>query len=645
MKKYDYLDISSFVEELMEKKESAEIEFKSAAGGFPKAFWETYSSFANTNGGTIVLGIKEKKGEFYVDSLTDELIDKYKKEFWSGVNNRDIVNLNLLSNDDVVDGELDGHKVLLFYIPRAAREQRPIYHTPNPYNGTYKRNHEGDFKCTEQEVKRMYADANVSVSADSRILDNYTFDDIDKASLDQYRRLFDLAKPGHAWLALDDIPLLKKLGGYKVDRQTGKEGFTLAGLLMFGKTDAITDETCAPNFFLDYRELGEDTTTTRWLDRIYPDGTWEANLFQFYKRVLPKLQEILPVPFKLEGDTRKDETPAHVAVREALINTLVHADYSVNASTVITRSKSELMFSNPGCLLVSKQQFYEGGDSVCRNLSLQKMFMMLGKAEKAGSGADIIISGWKKSNWNSPNLEEKNRPDKVLLTLPLISILDDKVKEELINIFGEQVLHMEHNKVLTLAFALTEGVVSNERLRYTLNLHKYDITKMLKELCVDGYLISDGIGRGTTYHLNTGQNLTSSGDNLNSNLNSFDSNLNSNLNSFDSNLNSNLNSSRNNLNSNLNSSHNNLNSSAEDNLKTYQETKKIKRRCSQQELFDMIRDCTKDWKFVDEISSEIKRSPQYLKGEIIPVMIERGLLEREHIMPNHPAQRYKRTQQ
>ena len=524
---------------------------------------------------------------------------------------------------DVVDGELDGHKVLLFYIPRAAREQRPIYHTPNPYNGTYKRNHEGDFKCTEQEVKRMYADANVSVSADSRILDNYTFEDIDKASLDQYRRLFDLAKPGHAWLALDDIPLLKRLGGYKVDRQTGKEGFTLAGLLMFGKTDAITDEVCAPNFFLDYRELGEDSLTTRWLDRIYPDGTWEANLFQFYKRVLPKLQEILPVPFKLEGDTRKDETPAHIAVREALINTLVHADYSVNASTVITRSKSELMFSNPGCLLVSKQQFYEGGDSVCRNVSLQKMFMMLGKAEKAGSGADIIISGWKESNWNSPNLEEKNRPDKVILTLPLISILDDKVKEELIKFFGEQVLHLEHNKVLTLAFALTEGVVSNERLRYTLNLHKYDITKMLKELCVDGYLISDGIGRGTTYHLNTGQNLTSSGDNLNSNLNSSDSNLNSNLNSSD----------------------NNLNSSAEDNLKTYQETKKIKRRCSQQELFDMIRDCTKDWKSVDEISNEIKRSPQYLKGEIIPVMIERGLLEREHIMPNHPAQRYKRTQQ
>lgn len=114
-----------------------------------------------------------------------------------------------------------------------------------------------------------------------------------------------------------------------MDRLTGKEGFTLAGLLMFGKADSITDDACAPHFFLDYREYGEESTASRWIDRICPDGTWEANLFQFYRRVLPKLQEILPITFHLEGETRKDETPAHVAVREALINTLVHADYSI----------------------------------------------------------------------------------------------------------------------------------------------------------------------------------------------------------------------------------------------------------------------------------------------------------------------------
>lgn len=102
-KTYEYFDISSVVEELMAKKESDEIEFKSAKGGFPKSFWETYSSFANTQGGTIVLGVKEKDGEFYVDSLTDDAVEKYKKEFWSGANNKGTVNVNLLSSDDVVD--------------------------------------------------------------------------------------------------------------------------------------------------------------------------------------------------------------------------------------------------------------------------------------------------------------------------------------------------------------------------------------------------------------------------------------------------------------------------------------------------------------------------------------------------------------
>ena len=171
---------------------------------------------------------------------------------------------------------------------------------------------------------------------------------------------------------------------------------------MFGKYDSITETSCAPNFFPDYQEWLSDDLDARWTTRIYPDGTWEANLFQFYRRVLPRLQNFLPNPFRLEGNTRVEETTAHVAVREAFINLCVHADFSVNANLLVKHVKNKFVFSNPGTMLITKAQYYKGGQSVCRNKSLQKMFMMLGAAEKAGSGVDKIMKGWSDANWRTP---------------------------------------------------------------------------------------------------------------------------------------------------------------------------------------------------------------------------------------------------
>ena len=324
MKRIDTDNFQDYIDALLEGKESEEVEFKSARGGFPGSFWDTYSAFANTEGGTIVLGVKERNGVFEIDELTKEQILKYKKEFWDNVNNTNTVNYCLLSNDDVVEDDYKGMPILIFHIPLANRTDRPVYRTTNPYNGTFKRGHEGDYKCTQKEVNRMFADADDSVPADSRILSGFTLDDLDKESLKQYRQLFSISKPEHPWLALEDVELLTKLGGYRVDRKNKVSGFTLAGLLMFGKTECINDNECAPNYFVDYRSINDgEENDERWSDRIYPDGMWEANLFQFYRRTLPKLYALLPTPFKLSKDTRIDETPAHVSLREALVNTLL----------------------------------------------------------------------------------------------------------------------------------------------------------------------------------------------------------------------------------------------------------------------------------------------------------------------------------
>lgn len=92
---------------------------------------------------------------------------------------------------------------------------------------------------------------------------------------------------------------------------------------MFGKEDSIKEQEALPDYFPDFREQLSTDQKVRWTDRIYPDGSWECNLLQFYLRVWPKLSSTLPKPFTLNKDERVDETPAHVALREAFVNAVL----------------------------------------------------------------------------------------------------------------------------------------------------------------------------------------------------------------------------------------------------------------------------------------------------------------------------------
>ena len=194
----------------------------------------------------------------------------------------------------------------------------------------------------------------------------------------------------------------------------------MAGLLMFGNYDSITNVAADPSYFVDYREkIGTADPNVRWTNRIYPDGLWEANLYQFYVKVYNRMIQFLPRPFMIKDGIRQEETPAHDAVREALINCIVHNDISALGNIVVEQTDDKLVFRNPGMMLVSKQQYFKGGRSICRNPILQNIFMRLGGAERAGSGVDKIVRGWEYLGLPLPAVEEETRPDYVVLTLPL----------------------------------------------------------------------------------------------------------------------------------------------------------------------------------------------------------------------------------
>jgi len=361
----------------------------------------------------------------------------------------------------------------------------------------FRRNHEGDYHCQEAEVRRMFADAE-QTPADHRILEGFSLADLDTSTLAQYRQRFQTAKRDHAWLAFGDQELLEKLGGWRRDRQSGREGITLAGLLMFGKDQAIRDVHAAPEYFVDYREKLDPEL--RWTDRVYPDGTWEANLFQFYQRVWPKLAGGLPTPFQIKDGVRRDETPAHQSLREAFVNAIIHADYSAPGGVVIERYPDRFKLDNPGTLLVSISQLRTGGVSECRNKALQQMFMMIGGGERAGSGVDKIRSGWKSQHWRSPRIAERQNPERVLWILPMLSLIPPETLEKLRLRFGpDLVASLPGLELQALATVELERHVTNSRMQELVEEHPTDITKRLQILCNRGFLESDNRRRWTAY--------------------------------------------------------------------------------------------------------------------------------------------------
>ena len=150
-------------------RENNRIEAKKALGGFPQSVWETYSAFANTMGGIILLGVEEHADKsLHAVDLPDP--EKLVKEFWDTVNNRNKVNVNILTSRNVTVETVEGNRIIVITVPRARRDDKPVYVGGNPLSGTYRRNGEGDYRCTEEEVRAMFRDASAQ-SQDSKLLE------------------------------------------------------------------------------------------------------------------------------------------------------------------------------------------------------------------------------------------------------------------------------------------------------------------------------------------------------------------------------------------------------------------------------------------------------------------------------------------
>ena len=182
----------NYIKKLLQKGERLTLEAKLAKKEVPKSLWESYSAFANTMGGTILLGVledlKEKQPAKRYQIVGVEDVDRIIKDFWNTINSNK-VSVNILTNSDVEVFDIHGAQVICIRVPMADWRVKPVYLNENVYKFTFRRNHEGDYHCTEQQVRAMIRDS-YEGGNDGALMEHYGMDDIDLDTLRRYRTLF-----------------------------------------------------------------------------------------------------------------------------------------------------------------------------------------------------------------------------------------------------------------------------------------------------------------------------------------------------------------------------------------------------------------------------------------------------------------------
>ncbi|WP_445945324.1 AlbA family DNA-binding domain-containing protein [Shewanella sp.] len=148
-------------------QESAQVEFKLAGGRdgtgqLPEDMWETYSAFANTLGGEIILGVREEKGEFTIEGIINPM--PMLSEIWEILNDTTKVSHNILAPTDVQIIEIASKKLIRLHIPAVDKRLRPIYIGKDPFSGSYFRVGDADMRASHEQVKQMRQRSGIDLS-------------------------------------------------------------------------------------------------------------------------------------------------------------------------------------------------------------------------------------------------------------------------------------------------------------------------------------------------------------------------------------------------------------------------------------------------------------------------------------------------
>lgn len=482
------------IEEIKEKisnGEKIDVEFKKSQNELNKDLYESVCSFNNRNGGHIFLGVVDKTKE--IIGVKQDCVDKMIKDFTTAINNPNKISPPIYLTPEVVD--IDGKVIIHIFVPEGTQLRR--------LNGRIMdRTHEGDIDITDNAelVYKMYA-RKQSTYFVNKVYPKLGVEVLDFEVIRKAKKMAMSRMDNHPWSDMSEEEILRSAGLILVDPETGKEGITLAAILLFGKDSTIMS--VLPQYKTDaiYRVKNKD----RYDDR----EVIITNLIDSFRKLMDFGKKHLNDVFVIEGD--QSISARDKILREVISNILAHRDYAnaYSAQFVIERDKLYTRNSNlphgHGELELNKFEPFP------KNPPISKVFREIGYADELGSGMRNTNKYTQLYSGGTPKFVEENTFE---IIIPIDNVPElqvggninteinrvPKSAEEVPKSAEDKMLEqLDEQKSQVYNYVLQYKAITTKEAKVLLGVQDRRARKILADMCDAGILMKKGATSNLKY--------------------------------------------------------------------------------------------------------------------------------------------------
>ncbi len=460
---------------------------------------ETICAFANEpglGGGWLLLGVAPDEQALFPGYAVEGVSDPDKLSADVASQCASVFNIPLRT--DIRTESLEGKPVVVVFVREAAPQDKPIYFKATGLpKGAFRRIGSTDQRCTDDDLEVLYA-SRQHESFDMGLVPDAGLDDLDGNAIDDYRKARADANPDAEELRWPDLDLLQALNAIRRDA-TGAWRPTVAGVLLFGTPVALRRS--FPMTRVDYiRVAGREWVAEP--ERRFDTVELRAPLFSLLRRAQAAILDDLPKSFGLEeGQLQRSDQPAIPlrALREALVNALMHRNYRVHAPVQVIRYANRLEIRNPGFSLKSPDHLGEPG-SLARNPNIAAVLHETHFAETKGSGIRVIREAMDRAGLVPPLFESDRGQDQFSALFFFHHFLgEDDIRW--LSQFKE--LHLSDAEARALVVAREVGAIDNATYRSLNAVDTLTASSALRRLRDAGLFNQQGRGSATWYQPTT----------------------------------------------------------------------------------------------------------------------------------------------